>query len=122
MEKVPLIPIVFKCAVKHCGRSLMQHGECISTAVRVMDRGASLSSATALLLPAHNKPAGWGCRLMRGRGEGGFMCAAVEEVGAEGAGKFVPLQELLSLSLGHTWFHQGAHPSFIIDANLFRAD
>lgn len=40
----------------------------------------------------------------------------------KGAGKFVPSQELLSLSLGHTWFHQGARPSFIIDANLFRAD
>lgn len=42
--------------------------------------------------------------------------------GLRGAGKFVPSQELLSLSLGHTWFHQGARPSFIIDANLFRAD
>lgn len=42
--------------------------------------------------------------------------------GLKGAGKFVPAQELLSLSLGHTWFHQGARPSFIIDANLFRAD
>ena len=52
-RKVPLIPFVFKCGVKHCGRSLMQHGECISTAVRVMDRGA-------MLLPAHNRPAGWG--------------------------------------------------------------
>lgn len=39
-----------------------------------------------------------------------------------GGGGFVPSQELLSLSLGHTWFHQGARPSFIIDANLFRAD
>ena len=47
MEKVPLIPIVFERAVKHCGRSLMQHGECISTAVRVMDSGASRSSAVA---------------------------------------------------------------------------
>lgn len=46
-EKVPQIPFVFKCGVKHCGRSLMQHGECISTAVRVMDRGASLYIAVA---------------------------------------------------------------------------
>lgn len=51
------------------------------------------------------------------------MCVAVEEEGGlKGAGKFVPSQELLSLSLGHTWFHQDARPSFIIDANLFRAD
>lgn len=49
------------------------------------------------------------------------MCVAVEE-GLGGAGNFVPLQELLSLSLGHTWFHQSARPSFIIDANQFRAD
>lgn len=47
MEKVPRVPFVFKCGVKRCGRSLMQHGECISTAVRVMDRGASLSIAAA---------------------------------------------------------------------------
>lgn len=55
------------------------------------------------------------------------MCVAVEEekvmVGGGGsAGGFVPWQELLSLSLGHTRFHQNAHPSFILDANLFRAD
>lgn len=52
------------------------------------------------------------------------MCVAVEEVvgGVEGSWKFVPTQELLRLSLRHTWFHQGARPSFIIDANLFRAD
>lgn len=46
----------------------------------------------------------------------------VRVVGVGGAGEYVPSQELLSLSLGHTWFHQGARPSFIIDANLFRAD
>lgn len=46
-EKVPQIPFVFKCGVKYCGGSSMQHGECISTAVRVMDRGASLSIAVA---------------------------------------------------------------------------
>lgn len=39
---VAQIPFVFKCGVKHYGRSLMQHGECISTAVSVIDRGASL--------------------------------------------------------------------------------
>lgn len=50
------------------------------------------------------------------------MCVAMEEAGVEVTGKFVPSQELLSLSLGHTWFHHGAHPSFIIDANLLRAD
>lgn len=44
---MPQIYFLFKCGVKHCGCSLMQHGECISTAVRVMDRGASLSTATA---------------------------------------------------------------------------
>lgn len=49
------------------------------------------------------------------------MCVAAAGE-ARGAGKSVPSQELLSLSLGHTWFHQGACPSFIIDANLFRAD
>lgn len=47
MKKVPQIPFVFKCGVKDCGHSLMQHGECISTAVRMMDRGASLSIAAA---------------------------------------------------------------------------
>lgn len=51
----------------------------------------------------------------------GNMHVALKD-GLKGAGKFVPAQELLSLSLGHTWFHQGARPSFIIDANLFRAD
>lgn len=50
------------------------------------------------------------------------MCVELAEGGGKGEVKFVPLQELLSLSLGHTWFHQGARPSFIIDANLFRAD
>lgn len=38
---------MFECGVKHGGRALMQHGECISTAVRMMDRGAGLSSAAA---------------------------------------------------------------------------
>lgn len=47
MENMPQIPFVFKRGVKYCGGSLMQHGECISTAVRVMDRGASLSIAAA---------------------------------------------------------------------------
>lgn len=51
------------------------------------------------------------------------MCVAVEEEKVMvGGGGFVPWQELLSLSLGHTRFHQNAHPSFILDANLFRAD
>lgn len=51
------------------------------------------------------------------------VCVAVEEEKVMvGGGGFVPWQELLSLSLGHTRFHQNAHPSFILDANLFRAD
>lgn len=53
---------------------------------------------------------------------GGNMYAAAAEEGLRSAGKFVPWKELLSLSPGHTWLHQGARPSFIIDANLFRAD
>lgn len=119
MEKVPQISFVFKCGVKHCGCSLMQHGECISTAVRVMDRGASLSTATACSY-LHTINLQDGRKRERERGEGIYVGYTVEEV--EVAGKFVPSQELLSLSLGHTWFHQGARPSFIIDANLFRAD
>lgn len=87
--------------------ALTQHGQWIFTAVWVMDGGASHP-----LLPAHNRQAGSG---------GGNVCVAVEE-GSVGAGNFVPSQELLSLSLGHTWFHQSARPSFIIDANQFRAD
>ena len=51
-----------------------------------------------------------------------LVCVELAEGGGKGEVKFVPLQELLSLSLGHTWFHQGARPSFIIDANLFKAD
>lgn len=90
--------------------ALTQHGECIFTAVRVMDGGASHE-----FLPANNRPAG------SGGDAGARLCVAVEE-GLEGAGNFVPSQELLSLSLGHTWFHQSARPSFIIDANQFRAD
>lgn len=100
----------FICAPQWCAHALTQHGECIFTAVRVMDGGASTE-----LLPAHNRPAGWGGDV-RAR-----ICVAVEE-GLGGAGNFVPSQELLSLSLGHTWFHQSARPSFIIDANQFRAD
>lgn len=46
MKKVPQNPFVFECGVKHCGRSLMQHGECISTAVKMMDRGASQRHAS----------------------------------------------------------------------------
>lgn len=86
-------------------------------------RGESLH-CNGMLLPAHNKPAGWQKKRERERGgEGIYVCYTVEEVEeVEVAGKFVPSQELLSLSLGHTWFHQGARPSFIIDANLFRAD
>lgn len=124
MEKVSQISFVFKCGVKHCGCSLMQHVECISTAVRVMDRGASLSTATACsYLHTINLQDGRKRERERGGGEGIYVCYTVEEVEeVEVAGKFVPSQELLSLSLGHTWFHQGARPSFIIDANLFRAD
>lgn len=47
VENVPLTSFVFKDGVKCCGQPLTQHGECISTAVRVMDRGASLSIAVA---------------------------------------------------------------------------
>lgn len=100
----------FMRAPQRRAHALRQHGECIS-AVRVMDGGGNHE-----LLPAYNKPA-------RSGGDAGArsMCVAVEE-GLEGAGNVVPSQELLSLSLGHTWFHQSAHPSFIIDANQFRAD
>lgn len=118
MEKVPQTSFVLKCGVKHCGQTLTQHGECISTAVRVMDRGASLSVAVACFyLHKIDLQSGSADEC----GSEGSAQAAVEE-GLKGAGKFVPSQELLSLSLGHTWFHQGARPSFIIDANLFRAD
>lgn len=91
--------------------ALTQHSECIFTAVKVMDGGASHE-----LLPSNNRAA-------RSVGKAGArsVCVAVEE-GLEGAGNSVPSQELLSLSPGHTWFHQSARPSFIIDANLFRAD
>lgn len=64
VKKVPQISFVFECGVKKCGPSLMQHGECISTAARVMDRGASLSVAGGVLLPAHNRPALGECRPM----------------------------------------------------------
>lgn len=96
----------------------MWHGQCISTAVRMMDRGASRLLCSNVLLPAHNRPEGWegGREDREGEREG------EGDRGGGASGKFVPWQELLSLSLGHTWFHQGARPSFIIDANLFRAD
>lgn len=90
----PRIPFVFKCGVKHCGRSLMQHGECISTAVRVMDRGASLSIAAACFYLHTIDLQGWECRLMRerdGRKEGEYMCVAVQEEGLKGAGEVCPI-------------------------------
>lgn len=98
------------CAVQCWALFLTQHGEHIFTAVRVTDGGASRE-----LLPAHNGLAG-------SEGIAGEICMLPWRRGWKGAGNFVPSQELLSLSLGHTWFHQSARPSFIIDANQFRAD
>lgn len=72
----------------------MQHGECISTAVRVMDRGASLSIAAACFYLHTIDLQGWECRLMRerdGRKEGEYMCVAVQEEGLKGAGEVCPI-------------------------------
>lgn len=57
------------CAFQRCAHALMQHGECIFTAVRVMDEGASQE-----LLPAHNRPGGSGGDVGAKR-----MCVAMEE-------------------------------------------
>lgn len=77
-------------------------------------RGETLL-CSRVLLPAHNRPAG-----SESDTEEGNVCVALEEE-LKGAEKFIPWQDLLSLSLRYTWFHQAARPTFIIDANLFRA-
>lgn len=88
---------------------------CLNAAWRMYFHSCQGDGRRGEFLPANNRPAG------SGGDAGARLCVAVEE-GLEGAGNFVPSQELLSLSLGHTWFHQSARPSFIIDANQFRAD
>ena len=124
MEKVPRIPFMFDCGLKHRGNSLMRHGKCIFTAVRLRDRRQSLSIAGACFHLHTLSPGApesrlmWESRLMRER----ETHKLVWRRGRRVQGIFVPSEELLSLSFGHTWFHQGARPSFIIDADLFRAD
>lgn len=74
----PRFLFVCECGVKHYGRSLMQHGECISTAVSVTDRGLSLYLHTIDLRDGSVK---W---WERGRKEGVSVCVTVEEVGGGG--------------------------------------
>lgn len=98
MEKVPQTSFVFKCGVKHCGQPLTQHGECISTAVRVMDRGASLSVAVACYY-LREKDLRSGSADECGR-EGNTQ-AAVEE-GVEGCGEVCPIAGVIKFV---SWTH-----------------
>lgn len=98
MAKVPQTSFVFECGVKQCGQPLTQHGECISTAVRVTDRGASLSIAVACLyLHKIDLQPGSADECER---EGNAQAAAGE--GLKGAGEVCPIAGVIKFV---SWTH-----------------